>query len=252
MVSVLVLGESWFTYEVHQKGFDAFYRSAYTEGAGAFLDALREAGHHVTYIPSHLISTDLPSGAELDAFDVVIISDVGANTFQLGAATFVRSETVPDQTAELRDFVARGGGLAMIGGFLSFSGVDAKARWGRTPLAPALPVTVLDRDDRVELPGGATPTVVAEHEIVRGLGTEWPALLGLNEVELIDSSTLIATCADHPLLVVGEYGEGRTAAFTSDLAPHWAPPAFLAWEGYSALWSQLVQWLAGEPRATTL
>jgi len=25
----------------------------------------------------------------------------------------------------------------------------------------------------------------------------------------------------HPLLVVGQYGKGRTAAFATDLAPHW-------------------------------
>ena len=49
----------------------------------------------------------------------------------------------------------------MVGGYLTFSGVDAKARWGRTSLAQALPVRILDIDDRVELPAGAQPSVVA-------------------------------------------------------------------------------------------
>ncbi|WP_151476284.1 glutamine amidotransferase [Streptomyces albicerus] len=37
----------------------------------------------------------------------------------------------------------------------------------------------------------------------------------------------------------------HTAAFTSDVAPHWAPPPFLAGEGYAELWDRLVPWLAG-------
>jgi uncharacterized membrane protein len=44
---------------------------------------------------------------------------------------------------------------------------------------------------------------------------------------------------------VGEYGAGRSAAFTSDIAPHWAPPPFLGWDGYARLFDQLVRWLAG-------
>ncbi len=62
-----------------------------------------------------------------------------------------------------------------------------------------------------------------------------------------DGATLLAECAGRPLLVVGEYGAGRSAAFTSDIAPHWAPPPFLAWEGYARLFDQLVRWLAGDP-----
>jgi uncharacterized membrane protein len=247
MARVLVVGESWFTYTVHQKGFDAFYTSAYEEGGGAFLDALRRKGHEVTYVPSHEIHARVPSTAEgVDAFDVVVISDVGANSFQLAPATFERSEPLPDKTELLRDFTARGGGLLMVGGYLTFSGIDAKARWGRTPLAAALPVQVLDRDDRVELPAGASPAVVADHDVLRSLPRAWPALLGLNEVVPSAGATTLVECGGYPLLVVGGFERGRSAAFTSDVAPHWAPPPFLEWEGYATLWDQLVRWLAGE------
>ncbi len=247
MARVLVVGESWFMYTVHQKGFDAFYTSSYEEGAGSFLAALRDRGHGVTYVPSHEVHSRVPADAAgLDAFDVIVISDVGANTFQLSPDTFERSEPTPDKTLLLRDFVRGGGGLLMVGGYLTFSGVDAKARWGRTPLAEALPVVVLDRDDRVELPSGEHPSVVADHEVVRSLPTLWPVLLGLNEVLPKPEASTLATCAGHPLLVVSEYGEGRTGAFTSDVAPHWAPPPFLDWDGYPRLWDQLVRWLARE------
>ncbi|MEV1080321.1 glutamine amidotransferase [Streptomyces sp. NPDC050211] len=246
MPRVLVIGESWFTYTVHQKGFDAFHTAEYTEGGGVFLDALRSRGHDVTYVPAHEIPIRVPhSAAGFDAYDAVVISDVGANSFQLPPETFGRSVAAPDRSELVRDFVERGGGVLMIGGYLSFSGIDARARWGRTPLAAALPVVMVDRDDRVELPAGAAPEVVGEHPLVLGLDRSWPALLGLNEVTVRPDASLLAECAGHPLLVVGAHGTGRSAAFTSDVAPHWAPPAFLDWDGYAELWDRLVRWLAG-------
>ena len=245
MARVLVIGESWFVHSVHQKGFDSFFTSAYEEGGGAFLAALREHGHDVTYVPSHEIDSRLPADAEGYApYDVVVISDVGANSFQLSADTFTKSIASPDKTELIRAHVEQGAAVLMVGGYLTFSGIDAKARWGRTPLQAALPVHVSDRDDRVELPAGAAPTVVAAHEIVDGLDATWPALLGLNEVVARDDAQVLATCAGHPLLVVGTYGAGRTAAFTSDIAPHWAPPEFLNWGGYSKLFDRLISWLA--------
>lgn len=244
---VLLLGESWFVYSVHQKGFDAFYTSEFTLGGAEFIAALRTAGHEVTHIPAHEITSRVPPTAEglLEIADVVVVSDVGANTFQVPPATFSRSIPEPDRTEALRGFAEQGGGLLMVGGYLSFSGIDAKARWGRTPLSAALPVAVLDRDDRVELSGGAAPTATTPHAITAGLGSTWPDLLGLNEVVAKPGTSVLAECAGHPLLVVGSYGAGRAAAFTSDLAPHWAPPAFMEWSGYRPLFDRTVRWLAG-------
>src|SRR5690349_8528707 len=146
MSRVLLVGESWFIHSIHQKGFDAFTTSEYIEGAGGFLDTLRAAGHDVRYLPSHQIATGFPrSTAELsDLADVVIVSDVGANTFQLAPETFGRSQPTADKTEVLRQFVSDGGGLLMVGGYLSFTGIDAKARWGTVPLASALPVRLLE------------------------------------------------------------------------------------------------------------
>jgi len=243
--TVLVVGESWFTYSVHQKGFDAFYTADYTEGGGVFLDALRSRGHEVTYVPSHEIHHRLPSTVDgFGAFDVIVISDVGANSFQLAPQTFARSEPTADKADLLRCYVHEGGSVLMIGGYLTFSGIDAKARWGRSPLADALPVHILDRDDRVELPAGVEPKVVSDHEIVASFDDSWPALLGLNELGVKSDAAVLAECAGYPLLVVGSYGAGRAAAFASDVAPHWAPPPFLAWDGYAELWDRLVRWLA--------
>lgn len=245
MARVLLLGESWFTYSVHQKGFDAFYASAYFEGANHFLEVLRGEGHSVDYLPSHLIDSGLSSKVEsLEVYDLIVISDVGANSFQLPASAFVGSIPSEDKSETVRQYVEAGGSILMVGGYLSFSGIDGKARWGRSPLAVALPVEILDRDDRVEIPAGAAARVTVQHPVVDGLSPVWPVLLGLNEVVPKKDSIVLAEIDGYPLLVLGAYGKGRSAAFTSDIAPHWAPPEFMNWEGYSKLWTQLVNWLA--------
>lgn len=251
MSRVLLLGESWFVHSIHQKGVDSFTTSEFTLGGAEFVAALRECGHQVRHVPAHEVVDVVPGSADelRELADVVVVSDVGANTFQLPPATFTRSEPQPDRTVVLRDFTAAGGGLLMVGGYLTFAGIDARARWGRTPLAEALPVTVLDRDDRVELPAGAEPVRTGEHPVTAGLPDAWPALLGLNEVIARPEATVLAECAGHPLLVVGVHGRGRTAAFTSDLAPHWAPPGFTGWAGYPTLFDRTVRWLAGEEPA---
>ena len=49
-----------------------------------------------------------------------------------------------------------------------------------------------------------------------------------------------------PLIAAWSYGEGRAVAFASDCGPHWAPPAFVEWDGYAKLWQNLVGWVAGK------
>jgi len=61
-----------------------------------------------------------------------------------------------------------------------------------------------------------------------------------------DGAQTLAECAGHPLLVIGEYEQGRAAAFASDIAPHWAPPGFTQWSGYGTLFDRLVRWVARE------
>jgi uncharacterized membrane protein len=80
--------------------------------------------------------------------------------------------------------------------------------------------------------------------VLEGVPKEWPHFLGYNRVAPDKGSDELVRIADDPLLVVGEEEQGRTAAFTSDCAPHWGPPEFTDWEGYDPLWSNLVRWLA--------
>ena len=244
---VLVAGESWVKHTVHMKGFDQFHSTEYEEGGGAFLESLAEAGIDVTYVRAHEISGKFPRDrAALEAYDAVVLSDIGANSFLLSDETFLRSEVTTNRLAELSAYVEGGGGLVMIGGYLSFSGIDGRARFGQSPLAGVLPVTMPDRDDRAERPEGVAPAVaVPDHDVLGGVSSEWPPLLGYNQFAAKGEATVVATVGEDPLLVVSEPGAGRAVAFASDCAPHWAPPEFVQWRDYNRLWSSIVLWAAG-------
>jgi uncharacterized membrane protein len=145
----------------------------------------------------------------------------------------------------LAAWVRDGGGLLMIGGYMSFAGIDGKARYGRSPLADVLPVVIADHDDRTEVPEGFVPEVHQPgHPALAGVPPAWPRVLGYNRVGARDASTVLVARAADPILVVGDAGAGRSAAFTPDLAPHWAPPEFVSWDAYGLLWQSLLGWLA--------
>lgn len=244
---VLIAGESWVTHSIHQKGFDSFTTTSYHEGVGPLRAALESGGWEVGYLPNHVASSDFPGAVEgLDHYAAVILSDIGANTLLLHPDTFERSAPSPDRLAAVAEYVAGGGGLVMVGGYLSFSGIDGKARWAGTPVEEALPVTIRSTDDRVERPAGARPRVLLpDHPMVAGLGYDWPVLLGYNHVTARPGAQVIVEVSGDPLIVAGRYGEGRAVAFTSDCGPHWCPPPFVDWAGYATLWRQLVAWVAG-------
>ena len=242
---VLIAGESWMTHSIHQKGFDSFTTTDYVEGVGPLRDALEGAGLLVDYQPAHVAMTSFPATAdELGAYDCVVLSDIGANSLLLHPDTFNRSESRPNRVGAVAEYVRAGGGLVMIGGYLTFQGIDGKGRWHGTAVEEVLPVSISPFDDRVEEPAGLEPVAVGAHDVTAGITGPWPALLGYNRVTADQQAEVLVTVGGDPLIVVGRAGSGRTAAFTSDCAPHWAPPPFVAWEHYPRLWSQLVGWVA--------
>lgn len=248
---VLIVGESWTVHSIHQKGFDSFTTTEYAEGVEFLRDALTGGGWDVEHMPAHVAATDFPDTVEgLSGYDCVIVSDVGANTFLLHPQTFTQGKVLPDRLAVMRDYAAQGGGLVMVGGYLTFQGIDAKAQYAGSAIEQALPVTLLTTDDRRETPQGVHPQVTdADHEIVSGLDAQWPALLGYNRVQLRPEADLVATVGDDPLLATWSFGEGRAVAFTSDCGPHWAPTEFVQWDGYGPLWCSLVEWAASAKKA---
>jgi uncharacterized membrane protein len=80
--------------------------------------------------------------------------------------------------------------------------------------------------------------------VLSGVDGAWPALLGYNRLTAKADAEVPVTIDGDPLVAVRTEGAGRTAVFTSDCSPHWAPPAFCeTWAGYPALFDGLVRWL---------
>jgi uncharacterized membrane protein len=175
-----------------------------------------------------------------------MLSDIGSNTLLLNPDTFFRFKSLPNRLEALRDYVASGGGLVMVGGYMTFQGIDAKARYHGSPVEDVLPVTISPHDDRVEAPQGAGPKVAMKnHPIVGGIGGRWPVLLGYNRLTAKPGADVVATVDGDPLIVAGTHGKGRAVAFASDCGPHWAPPEFVNWKGYARLWQQIAAWAGG-------
>ena len=78
----------------------------------------------------------------------------------------------------------------MVGGYLTFSGVDAKGKWQDTAVQEVLPVQVLATDDRMEHCEGVRPVSVKEHAILEGLEKTWPRVLGYNKTILKPEASL--------------------------------------------------------------
>ena len=175
VLSALLAGESWVSYSIHQKGFNAFTTGVYEEGSEPLEKALERKGVSVTCIRAHRAGRDFPQSLEgLQKHDAVALSDIGSDTLLLHPDTFAGSKSTADRPELIRQYVAQGGGFIMLGGYLSFQGYGGAAHYRFTPVEEILPVELYDCDDRVECPSGFAPGVVADHEITRGLPKSWP------------------------------------------------------------------------------
>ena len=250
-IKVLLAGESWISTSTHVKGFERFSASDYQTGINPLLRALEGSEVDLVHLPGHLVPTDFPATREMIAnYDVVVLSDIGADSLLLHPDTFLRGRRTANRLQLIADWVKAGGGFMMVGGYYSFQGINGGARYRGTPIETILPVKMLAYDDRVEVPEGFEPVVATTgHPILADIDGPWPYLLGYNEVKpKPGASILLRTGPGNalPLLVAGEYGAGRTIAWTSDIGPHWLPASFSDWLGYGRLWRQAFGWLADQ------
>jgi uncharacterized membrane protein len=246
-IRVLLAGESWVSASTHNKGWDFFSSTVYETGIRELSQALAGSDIELEHLPGHLVPESFPLHLEeLSAYRAVILSDIGANSLLLHPATWGGGKTMPNRLKLLEQWVLAGGGLAMCGGYYSFAGIYGAAKYYRTPIEELLPVRIHPFDDRLEVPEGVVPEVVLPgHPIVEAITGPWPALLGLNELELKQEAELVLRAGPHPLLAVAARGKGRTLAWASDIGPHWCPESFTAWSGYARLWKNVMHWLAG-------
>jgi uncharacterized membrane protein len=165
-------------------------------------------------------------------YRLIILSDYPAGSLE------------PDQIKRIEAWVRKGTGLLMVGGWESFQG--SGGHYNGTQIEEILPVRILPFDDRVN---ASYPCLVCkreEHPILANLPFDRPPCIGgYNRVEAKEDARILleviryrtrakaSSCSfaeegRDVLLAVGEHGLGRSAAFTSDAAPHWVG-GFVDW-----------------------
>jgi uncharacterized membrane protein len=244
---ILLVGESWVTVTTHYKGFDHFVSGGYDTGVAWFKKAM-DGWEEWVHMPAHEAQGSFPLDPEsLKGYNVIILSDVGADTFLLHPRTWLNGERTPNRLKLIEEYVKGGGGLIMAGGYLSYQGINGVARYHDTPIEDALPVEIQPYDDRVECPEGIQPKVTeTKHAITNDLQSIWPHILGYNKVKEKKGAKVLAEVGSDPMLTIGEHGKGRCVAWASDIGPHWCPREFAEWEGYRELWRRMISWASSK------
>jgi uncharacterized membrane protein len=248
-IRVLFAGEAIYALTTIYKGWDSFNMGRYWEHGGYFIKALEENDIAFDYCPTPKVAEEFPwTLQEMKEYDVIVVSDVGSDTFLISERTMAGEKT-PNRLKLLERYVAEGGGFLMWGGYLSFTGLFAKAFYKRTPIEKLLPVTLMDTDDRVEVPEGFLPRILEpEHPILDGVPEPWEGwFLSYNRLFPKEGATVIADIAEYdndPYLVAWDFGQGRSLASAVDCAHHGAAPSFLNWQHTSTLYANMVRWCA--------
>lgn len=180
---------------------------------------------------------------QLAPFKAIILGDIEASYF------------TPEQQQLIEDFVkVRGGGLLMLGGVNSFG----PGGYAASPVGRALPLSVSPRDASYSdqqftgqvLPGALDHPVMRLHlDPVENklLWDNAPPLIGVTPVSGVKpGATLLVQKPDtkHPVLAVQNYGQGRSAAFTSGGSWYWQVSRPSSDEFHEKFWKQLIRWLA--------
>jgi len=198
--------------------------------AGYLAGLLTHFGLRFDYVPS---DTSVEAGLLSRPRKLIILSDYPARMLSKSQQVAVVSH------------VARGAGLLMIGGWESFHGHGGN--WDQSSVAEVLPVQIAKKDDRQNFDQPAVWLKLMDHEITAKLPWDKrpPTIGGLNRVKarlhaqvLLGAQQFTSTIRGdviemtprtlHPLLVIGGFGYGRTAALMTDLAPHWVG-GFVDW-----------------------
>jgi uncharacterized membrane protein len=196
---------------------------------------------------------------QLPSFDLIILQDFEYLPYGIG-----------DHLENIRSYVEGGGGLAMLGGVVSFT----SGGYYGTPVAEALPVELHGPFDAGPLidehkfspqltESGVQHPVTSLRYSPDDNARVWRQLPQLEGVNLVAAAKPDATVlAVHPrlktkggkpmpVIVAGDYGKGRSLAMTTDTLWRWGFVA-AARPGddgrqYTKLWENAIRWLIQDP-----
>jgi len=190
---------------------------------------------------------DLDGAFEPGRYDIYIIGDLHADA--LGN----------EQLQQLADTIGKGAGLVTLGGSYAYGG----GGYADSPLAAVIPVRM--DPGRARSPGGSSnppagsqidtqlkPKLSRSHPVTdlggdspSKIWNELPSLLGANQLlgpkVAPGIQVLLETEMGDPLMVIGEYGSGRTASLAFDSTWRWW--RYGRTEVHRRFWRQLVLWL---------
>jgi len=186
-----------------------------------------------------------------DDYDAFIIGDLDSDALDR------------ESLQALADAVAKGKGLLTLGGYHSYG----PGGYQNTPLREALPVVMGERerqdfgtriftDMHVAGPLAMMPT--GSHFVTRlapdtdenaAVWRALPELDGANKVSVKPSAQVLASAGPAvPLLVHGQYGDGRVLSFLGDSTWHWYMEGNQ--DRHKRFWRQAMLWLTGREDAT--
>src|SRR4030042_4423469 len=94
-IRVLLAGESWVSASTPHKGWDFFSSTVYETGIRELSKALAGTDIELEHLPGHLVPEKFPLRLEeLSTYQVVILSDIGANSLLLHPATWSGGKTM--------------------------------------------------------------------------------------------------------------------------------------------------------------
>jgi len=249
MIKILYAGDYALISHTYIKGMNSWTSGEAFDERDFLLEPMKaDRGLEIDYLPTPYISKNFPVTMEaIKKYDVVMISDVGTDTLLLYPDIF-KIPMGKNRLKLISDYVKEGGGFAAIGGWMSFGGKMGQGKFHKTVLEDILNINCSPYDDRVEVPEGLKYNPVKkDHPLIDGLDWDKSPLLflGYNRFEARDKDGVIAEWNGDPMMVVSQYGKGRTMAFASDLAPHWGQ-GFVEWKNYTKFWSKCFRWLANK------
>ncbi len=197
--------------------------------------------------------TKPPASVDFSKYDVFILGDVDGASIDDG------------NFAEIRKRVEAGAGILFLGGYHSFdAGGYGRTRPDKHRLAPLFPIELSDRAQAYGAPidpslqtSQPTSIVLKKPHPITSLAAEpentaiWKRLkplLSINRLgkpKLVPGVDVLAVSdrkdAEEPILVTGEYRDGRVLAFAGDSTYQW-------WlsgeqEAHKRFWRQAVLWL---------
>jgi uncharacterized membrane protein len=166
---------------------------------------------------AHLGRAFLQTAAELLAYDAIVLANVP------------RTALSDELLGWVEEWIGkRGGGLLMAGGPRSFGA----GGWSGTPVERMLPVEFAGTPDWELAPSVLEPTGADLHPVWRLFEDERATRAAIKTLpESLGRNTWVRVKPQSgtPLLAVGAYGRGRTAALATPLSASWSPAFTRQW-----------------------